>query len=92
VHSKHDGLALGDVLGTVVIDATIILGAVALLMPYSFDPSYVYVTGLAMFFAGVLAISSIRSGWILSRKEGMFLLACYVVFLLVELSMRLMGG
>jgi cation:H+ antiporter len=91
VHSKHDGLALGDVLGTVVIDATIILGAVALLTPYSFDPLYVYVTGLAMFFAGVLAISSMRSGWILSRKEGLFLLACYVVFLIVELSVRLLG-
>jgi cation:H+ antiporter len=92
VRSKHDGLALGDVLGTVVIDATIILGAVALLMPYSFDPSYVYVTGLAMFFAGVLVISSMRSGWVLSKKEGIVLLGFYVLFLLVELSVRLMGA
>jgi cation:H+ antiporter len=84
VKKNHDELALGDVLGTVIMDATVIIGIVALISPFSFDPKIIYVTGSMMFIAGVLVISFIKSGKVLSKKEGVYLLMFYVVSLIVE--------
>lgn len=84
VNLNYSGLALGDVLGNVIIDATIIVGILALIKPFSFDPVVIEVTGLAMFLAGVLLISFMRSGRILSKKEGVVLLFVYILFLIVQ--------
>jgi cation:H+ antiporter len=84
VKKGHDELALGDILGTVITDATIIIGIVALINPFSFDPKIIYVTGSMMFIAGVLAITFIKSGRVLSKKEGVYLLMFYIISLIVE--------
>ena len=54
VRRNHDSLALGDILGTVITDATLILGLVALISPFSYHPYSFYMTGTAMFLAGIL--------------------------------------
>lgn len=84
IKMNHEGLALGDILGTVITDATIIVGILALIQPFSFDPIRIYVTGSAMFLGGVLVILFMRSGRILAKKEGVFLLMFYILFLIVE--------
>ncbi len=84
IKMNHEGLALGDILGTVITDATIIVGILALIQPFSFDPIRIYVTGSAMFLGGVLVILFMRSGRILAKKEGVFLLMFYTLFLIVE--------
>jgi len=70
VKNDCDSLALGDVLGTVITDATIVLGLVAIIRPFRFDPLIIYVTGTAMFFAGLLAVIFISSDRVLTKKEG----------------------
>jgi cation:H+ antiporter len=84
VRSKHDSLALGDILGTVVTDATIVLGVVAIINPFSFKPALIYLTGFAMFFAGLLAIVFISSEKTLTKKEGVYLLFFYIAYLVSE--------
>jgi cation:H+ antiporter len=84
VGSKHDQLALGDVLGTVIIDATILVGVIALISPFDFNPNIVHVTGVMMFIAGVLAIMFIKSGKVLTRQEGVLLLLFYLLSLIIE--------
>jgi cation:H+ antiporter len=84
IQANHCQLALGDILGTVLTDATIILGIVALIRPYSFDPILIYVTGIGMFFAGVLAIVFITTGRELSKMEGLCLIFFYLVFITVQ--------
>jgi len=84
VRSGHDGLALGDLLGTVIIDATIIIGILALISPFNFNPNIIYFTGLTMFFASGLVILFIKSEKVLSRKEGVYLLIVYVLSLIME--------
>jgi len=84
VKTNHEALALGDILGTVITDATVILGIVALIHPFSFEPIQIYVTGLAMFLGGILVVLFMRSDKILSKKEGIFLLMFYIFFLIVE--------
>lgn len=84
VKEKHDELALGDILGTVITDATILVGVIALINPFDFNPMIIYVTGTMMFLAGALAVVFIKSGKILSRKEGVYLLLFYAFSLTAQ--------
>lgn len=88
VRNNHEALALGDVLGTVITDATIILGIVIIINPFYFRPELIYLTGTAMFIAGLLAIIFISSGKILTKKEGVYLLFFYIFYLIAELSVN----
>jgi len=84
VRKNHDGLALGDVLGTVITDATIILGIIILIKPFSFNPILCYITGFAMFLSGLIAIIFMKTGKILSKREGIILLIIYALFLILS--------
>lgn len=86
VKSHYDSLALGDILGTVMTDATIIVGLIALISPFSFPARYVYVTGLFMLLAALLLYSFMQSGKLLAKKEGIFLVLFYVLFVLTEFT------
>jgi len=82
-HRKHE-LALGDVLGTVISDATIVVGLLALINPFSFPQKIVYVTAGFMVVAGVVLFVQMRTGRILSKREAVGLIGFYVLFVLVE--------
>lgn len=88
VRINHDGLALGDILGTVITDATIILGIVALIQPFSFEFRLISITGFFMVLAGLLTLLFVRTDRLLTKKEGLFLLLVYIVYLFVELLGR----
>lgn len=83
---KHnDSLALGDILGTVVADATMVIGLVALIQPFSFNPRLIFVTGLFMLLAIVLLMHYMRTDRVLTKKEAYLLLVFYFVFVASEL-------
>lgn len=84
VRKNHDELALGDVLGTVITDATIILGIVALISPFNHNPHDLYITGTAMFLAGILVIVFMKSNKVLDKFEGLLLVFFYILFLFAE--------
>lgn len=84
VKTRHYDLALGDILGTVITDATILVGIIALIRPFSFNVSIIYVTAIMMFLAGFMAISFIKSGKVLTKKEGIYLLLFYIISLIIE--------
>jgi len=86
VRTDHEELALGNILGTVITDATIIIGIIALIRPFSFDTTIIYITGSAMFLGGFLVTFFMRSGRVLARREGVILLMCYIFFLVVQLG------
>ena len=84
VHKKEDSLAVGDILGTVMADATVVVGILALISPFSFPQKIIYITGLFMVVASVLLFVFMRSGKALSRKEALILFGFWVVFVVVE--------
>ena len=88
VRKKHYGLATGDLLGTVISDATMVVGAMVLIQPFSFDPFLIYGTGMAMLVSGVMLFWCMHTGKRLSVKEGAFLFFIYLVFIAVEVSVR----
>lgn len=84
VKKSHDGLALGDILGTVITDATIILGLVALISPFSYNPYNIYITGTAMFLAGVTVTAFMKSDRSINKREGIILILFYILFIFIE--------
>jgi len=85
VKKNHDELALGDILGTVITDATILIGIIAIINPFYFNPIIIYVTGAAMFIAGLLTVLFITTGKVLTRREGILLLLFYILYLITEI-------
>jgi len=84
VKRHDDSLAVGDILGTVLADATIVVGLLALINPFSFPLKIIYVTGAFMVVASFVLFYFLRSGRILTKKEGFLLLSFWVFFVLVE--------
>lgn len=83
---KHaDALAIGDILGTVLADATVVVGILALINPFIFPKKIVYITGVFMVTAAFILFSFMRSGRTISRREGYMLFSFWLVFVLAEL-------
>jgi len=83
--NKNDGLAIGDILGTVMADATIVVGILALIAPFAFPVKIIYVTGGFMVVASLILIKFISSGRLLSKKEGYALLLFWLGYVLLEI-------
>lgn len=79
-----DSLAVGDMLGTVLADATIVVGILALVNPFFFPQKIIYVTGIFMVMASIVLFKFMRSGRTISKKEGYLLFIFWLVFVLVE--------
>lgn len=81
---NDDSLAVGDLLGTVLADATIVVGILALVSPFFFPQKIIYVTGIFMVVASFILFRFMRSGRTISKKEGYLLFIFWLVFVLVE--------
>lgn len=88
VRHNHTGLALGDMMGTVMTDATIVVGLVALLNPFHFPERIIFVTGSFMLVASVLLVYNMKTGRVLSKREGLGLLLFYIAFVLTEVYLN----
>ena len=84
VKKKDDSLAVGDIFGTVLADATIVIGILALIAPFEFPRKIIYLTGLFMVVASFITLRFMRSGHVLSKKEARLLLGFWLVFAFVE--------
>lgn len=84
VKKNDDSLAVGDILGTVLADATIVVGILALISPFSFPQKIVYITGMFMVAASVVLLKFMNSGKTISKKEGIILFMFWIIFALTE--------
>jgi len=85
----HDWLALGDLMGGVVITATLVLGIVAMIHPITItDFSSIAIGRIFLAGAALVFLFTLRTGQAITRREGFFLLGIYVTFLLVEICTK----
>ncbi len=87
---KHmGGLALGDVFGTVIIDATLLVGLTALIHPIQIVG--INITTLAAFSALTVSatIYFLKPGKVFTRNQGVLLILLYVLFVATELTTSL---
>jgi cation:H+ antiporter len=85
IKQKEDSLAIGDILGSVLADATIVVGILALISPFFFPVKIVYITGAFMVAASLVLLKFMRSGRTISKKEGILLLALWLAYAVIEL-------
>lgn len=87
VKKDDDSLAIGDLLGTVLADATIVVGILALISPFNFPIKIVYVTGVFMVISSFLLFYFMKSGKTLTKNESFILFIFWLVFILTELAL-----
>ena len=85
VKRNHDELAIGDIMGMVITDSTIVMGILALISPFAFNPKIIYITGGFMVVASVILLYFMRTGKTLNKKEAIILVFFYLLFVFVEL-------
>lgn len=79
-------MVLGDLMGSVIVCATLVLGIIALISPFEIrDLSPFLITRIFTVVASLLFIVFIRTGRKITKKEGLFFLSIYIAFLLVEI-------
>lgn len=85
VRKKDDSLAIGDILGTVLADTTMVVGVIALIHPFSFPQKIIYITGAFMLAASFILFRFMKSKRAVTRKEAFMLFAFWLIFVIVEL-------
>lgn len=85
---KHPDFGLGDILGNVIIDATLILGITSLISPIHLERITVLVTGAFLILTVVMPITMIRYRKALTQKDGFLLILTYILFVFVETSVK----
>lgn len=84
IKREDDSLAIGDILGTVLADATIVVGIIAMISPFSFPRTVIYITGAFMVIAAIFLYLFMYTDKELSKKEAIVLFLFWVIFAIVE--------
>jgi cation:H+ antiporter len=84
VKRKDDGLAVGDILGSVLADATIVIGILATISPFFFPVKIVYITGVFMAISSFILLKFMKTGKLITKNEGYLLLSFWVIYVIVE--------
>lgn len=85
--AKHPQLALGDMIGSVVANSSLVLGVTALIMPITAD-IYLFLTSAAFMLVICFLFSAFVYGSKISWMHGIALIFFYVLFLVIELSLK----
>ncbi|OGZ75209.1 MAG: hypothetical protein A3I87_00855 [Candidatus Staskawiczbacteria bacterium RIFCSPLOWO2_02_FULL_39_8] len=83
---EENWMVLGNLMGSVIICSTLVLGAIALIAPFEVkDFSPFLIARIFLIVAALLSIIFIRTGRKITKKEGFIMLFVYILFLLVEI-------
>lgn len=87
---KNEGyMILGDLMGSVIVCVTLVLGVVCLISPFTItDFSPFLIARAFLLIAIVFFLALIRSDRKFTKKEGLILLSIYIIFLLAEIFIR----
>lgn len=85
-------LILGDLMGSVIVCATLVLGIIALIAPFQIkDISPFLITRVFMIVASLVFILFIRTGKKITKIEGLVFLSIYILFILIEVFTPRLG-
>lgn len=82
---EKNWLVLGNLMGSVIVCATLVLGILALISPFEIKDFSPFLNArVFLIVAALLSLLFIKSGKEITKREGLLLLGIYIVFLLVE--------
>jgi cation:H+ antiporter len=88
VRLKHKEMGIGDQIGTVIANSTLVLGIVAIISPIKVSFSPFLASSVLMFIAAVIFIIFTITDKKLKTIEGVGLILFYVFFVIVQIFIR----
>jgi len=86
---SQDWMIVGDLMGSIIMTATLVLGIVALICPIEIIDFTPYAIGrIFLIISALFFLIFIKTGHKITRKEALFLLGIYILFLAVEILMK----
>lgn len=86
---KQTWLILGNLMGSVIVCATFVLGIVVLIHPIkNIDFSPFAIARIFLIISAVFFLIFVRTGQKITKKEGLLLIAIYILFLIAEIFFR----
>lgn len=86
---KQTGMILGNLMGSIVVPATLVLGIVALLCPIEIsDFSPFAIARIFLVISALFFFFFVRTDRKITKKEALFLLGIYVIFVLSEILIK----
>ena len=85
VKNKRIDLAVGDILGSVLADATIVIGIVTLITPVEFPRTIAYVAGGFMVAASIVLLILMKTRYRLQRSEAVLLVGVWLLYAVTEI-------
>lgn len=83
---NQDWLVLGDLMGSVIITATLVIGIVSLISPiYIENVPVTLISRFFLFGAALFFVISLKTQHKITKKEGLFLLSLYIAFLIFQI-------
>ncbi len=93
VLSKHSEMALGNIIGSVIANSTLVLGVTALIYPITASYLLFIISGIFMMIITFLFMTFVQTSDQLHWKMGISLILLYVFFIMVEFYIKtLVGG
>ena len=84
----HSEMALGNIIGSVIVNSTLVLGITALIFPITAELLLFFTSGVFMLLVAFLFATFVESGDKLYIKEGIALIFLYVFFIIIEFYVK----
>ncbi len=78
---KESDISLGNILGSNILNITLVLGCVSIIRPINVAPRLFRIDGWIMLGYAIILFPLLLTQYKLSRKEGGFLLTTYIIYL-----------
>ncbi len=83
---KNNWMVIGNLMGSIIFPATLVLGTVALIHPINIsDFSPFFIGRFFLFVSALLFLLFIKTEHTITRKEAVFLLTLYLLFIFIEI-------
>ena len=92
VISRHEELALGDLIGSVITNSTLVLGITALIYPISADLFLFFTSAIFMVLIAFIFMTFAESDKGVSWREGVALIFLYIFFVIIESYIKMITG
>lgn len=89
VRMKHKGMSLGDLLGGVTTNASLVLGVVSIISPIKTDFFPFLISSIFMFVVAFLFATFIKTGRKLEKIEAISLIFIYILFVIIEIFINI---
>jgi len=78
---KYSGMAIGNILGSNIVNILLIIGVSGLISPLSVLKQTIYLSIPIMLVMSMILIGTMKTEWQITRREGVMLIATYIIAL-----------